>query len=233
MKVPILRCGIQNKCWELKYKAARDLEPVVHSLDRFYGLDPSLPKLHLDEVEELKTADDNVKKMFSLEFASNAEIKQYKSYKLMQELKEKIGLESTASKNVLPLRIARLTMAVRNCGKHVIKNPKDKANKRKMLINIDRRRKYLKRLRGRNYGHFEKIEEELGIKWVPIPKYNKRKSKRQIEQEAIKDKAHWDRIAAKQEFERKRNEENMIEIVRLKKELGKELTEEEKHFDNK
>ncbi|XP_033113305.1 28S ribosomal protein S15, mitochondrial-like [Anneissia japonica] len=215
-----------------KKKPVKDLEPVIHNLDRYYGLEPSKPKLYFEEVEALNSANDDIKKMFSLEFASNAEIKEYKSCKLLEEIKEELAIDPHAHKKTLPLRIALLTMAVRNCGKHVIKNPKDKANKRKMLINIDRRRKFLRRLRRQNYNQFENIQRELGIKWVPTPKFEwLTKTRRQIERRLIKDKAHWERIAAQKEFAKQRRKENMIEIVRLKKELGKDLTEEEKQYD--
>ena len=97
-----------------------------------------------------------------------------------------------------------------------------------MLDAIDRRRKMLKYLRKRNYERFERLLEELNLTWTPPPEYYRRKSRRSMEKKAVVQEAHAKRQLALKEFETRWRQERLLEIAKLKEELGKELTEEER-----
>lgn len=61
----------------------------------------------------------------------------------------------------------------------------DKANKRWMLMAIDRRKKKLKVLRRTRYDSFEKVCEELGITYTFPPEYYRRVTRRWLAKKAF------------------------------------------------
>lgn len=61
----------------------------------------------------------------------------------------------------------------------------DKANKRRMLMAIDRRKKLLKRLRLVNYDAFERVCEQLGITYTFPPEYYRRVTRRWLAKKAL------------------------------------------------
>lgn len=61
----------------------------------------------------------------------------------------------------------------------------DKANKRWMLMAIDRRKKKLKVLRRTRYDSFEKVCQELGITYTFPPEYYRRVTRRWLAKKAF------------------------------------------------
>lgn len=61
----------------------------------------------------------------------------------------------------------------------------DKANKRRMLMAIDRRKKLLKHLRLVQYDAFERVCEQLGITYTFPPEYYRRATRRWIAKKAF------------------------------------------------
>lgn len=61
----------------------------------------------------------------------------------------------------------------------------DKANKRRMLMAIDRRKKHLKNLRLVNYDAFENVCEKLGITYTFPPEYYRRITRRWLAKKAF------------------------------------------------
>lgn len=61
----------------------------------------------------------------------------------------------------------------------------DKANKRWMLMSIDRRKKLLKYLRRSRYDAFEKVCAELGITYTFPPEYYRRATRRWLAKKAL------------------------------------------------
>ena len=88
----------------------------------------------------------------------------------------------------------------------------------------------LKYLRKRNYERFERLLEELNLTWTPPPEYFRQKTRRLMEKNAVVREAHAKRKKALAEFEKRWREEKILEIAKLKEELGKELEEEEKEI---
>ncbi|TSK34915.1 Granulocyte colony-stimulating factor receptor [Bagarius yarrelli] len=124
--------------------------------------------------------DDTVKKILSLELASHSEKLRLRE----EELILKVQRHET-DRNSTEVRVAMLTARIRNFKEHLQKHPKDKANKRWMLMSIDRRNKLLKYLRRSRYDAFEKVCAELGIIYTFPPEYYRRATKRWLVKKAL------------------------------------------------
>uniref|UniRef100_A0A1A8SKP5 Small ribosomal subunit protein uS15m n=1 Tax=Nothobranchius rachovii TaxID=451742 RepID=A0A1A8SKP5_9TELE len=136
-------------------------------------LPPSLLKKDYAAVPLAQSTDDLVKRLLSLELASHKEKLQLKKEQLIAKVQQ-----DETDRDSVEVRVADLTARIRNYQEHLEKHRKDKANKRRMLMNIDRRKKLLKRLRLTNYNSFEKVCEQLGITYTFPPEYYRRATKR-------------------------------------------------------
>ncbi|XP_783063.3 28S ribosomal protein S15, mitochondrial [Strongylocentrotus purpuratus] len=201
----------------MKYNK-RKKEPV----DRFGGLDPAQPRLGFEKVKELETANENVKKLFSLDFGTGNDL-----HNMRRKLSQDFVRDKPDEKDDLAVKIATITEHIRALAPHVENNKKDSVNKVRMLNAIDRRRKMLKYLRKRNYERFERLLVELNLTWTPPPEFYRRKTRRSMEKKATVQEAYAKRTLALKEFETRWRQEQLLEIAHLKEELGKELTEEE------
>ncbi|XP_042628838.1 28S ribosomal protein S15, mitochondrial isoform X2 [Cyprinus carpio] len=83
------------------------------------------------------------------------------------------------------VKVAILTARIRNFQEHLHKHPKDKANKRWMLMAIDSRKKKLKFLRRTRYDSFKKVCQELGITYTFPPEYYRRVTRRWLAKKAF------------------------------------------------
>ncbi|XP_072178416.1 small ribosomal subunit protein uS15m-like [Diadema setosum] len=191
--------------------------------DRFLGLDPSQPRLGFEKVKALEDADENVKKIFSLEFGKGVDL-----HRMRRKLSEDKLRHDPDARDDLGVKIATITEHIRALAPHVEANKKDSVNKVKLLNAIDRRRKMLKYLRKQNYDRFQQVLEELNLSWSPPPEYYRRQTRRATEKRAVVQEAYEKRKAALEEFEVRWREEKLLEIAHLKEDLGKELTEEER-----
>ncbi|XP_071478132.1 small ribosomal subunit protein uS15m-like [Diadema antillarum] len=191
--------------------------------DRFLGLDPSQPRLGFEKVKALEDADENVKKIFSLEFGKGVDL-----HRMRRKLSEDKLRHNPDARDDLGVKIATITEHIRALAPHVEANKKDSVNKVKLLNAIDRRRKMLKYLRKQNYDRFQQVLEELNLSWSPPPEYYRRQTRRATEKRAVVQEAYKKRKAALEEFEVHWRVEKLLEIAHLKEDLGKELTEEER-----
>lgn len=143
-------------------------------------LPPSMLKLDYKAVPLAQTTDDIVKRLISLELASHKEKLQLKREELISKVQR-----NESDRNSEEVRVAVLTARIRNLQEHLQKHHKDKANKRRMLMAIDQRKKILKRLRLVRYDAFEKVCEQLGITYTFPPEYYRRATRRWLAKKAF------------------------------------------------
>ncbi|XP_036442608.1 28S ribosomal protein S15, mitochondrial [Colossoma macropomum] len=143
-------------------------------------LSPSMLKPEYASVPLAHTVDDVVKKLLSLELASHSEKLHLKRKQLVAKVQRDENDHSSPE-----VKIAILTAQIRNFQEHLHKHPKDKANKRWMLMSIDQRNKMLKVLRRTHYDAFEKVCQELGISYTFPPEYYRRATRRWLAKKAL------------------------------------------------
>ncbi|XP_058603391.1 small ribosomal subunit protein uS15m isoform X2 [Onychostoma macrolepis] len=124
--------------------------------------------------------DDVVKKLLTLELANHSEKLRLKEEQLIAKVQRDENDRSSTE-----VKVAILTARIRNLQEHLHKHPKDKANKRRMLMAIDRRKKKLKVLRMTRYESFEKVCQELGITYTFPPEYYRRVTRRWLAKKAF------------------------------------------------
>uniref|UniRef100_A0A8C1SZK1 Small ribosomal subunit protein uS15m n=1 Tax=Cyprinus carpio TaxID=7962 RepID=A0A8C1SZK1_CYPCA len=143
-------------------------------------LHPSLLKHEYASVPLAQSVDDVVKKLLMLELASHSEKLSLKEEQLIAKVQR--GENDRSSTEV---KVAILTARIRNFQEHLHKHPKDKANKRWMLMAIDSRKKKLKFLRRTRYDSFKKVCQELGITYTFPPEYYRRVTRRWLAKKAF------------------------------------------------
>lgn len=151
-------------------RAARKKQEIPSQLS---DLPPTMLKLDYTSVPLAQTTDDVVKRLLSLELASHSEKLQVK----LEELIAKVQRD-TNDRTSTEVKVAILTARIRNFQEHLLKHPKDKANKRRMLMSIDRRKKKLKFLRRTRYEAFEHVCQQLGITYTFPPEYYRHATRR-------------------------------------------------------
>ncbi|KAM3873054.1 small ribosomal subunit protein uS15m [Diretmus argenteus] len=127
-----------------------------------------------------QTTDDLVKILLTLELASHSE----KLLLKKEQLIAKVQKDETDRSSV-EVRVAILTARIRNYQEHLQKHHKDKANKRRMLMAIDTRKKLLKNLRLVRYDAFENVCQQLGITYTFPPEYYRRITRRWLAKKAF------------------------------------------------
>ncbi|XP_068426338.1 small ribosomal subunit protein uS15m [Clinocottus analis] len=143
-------------------------------------LPPTMLKLDYTSVPLAQTTDDVVKRLLSLELASHSEKLQLKKQQLIAKVQR-----NENDQNSVDVKVAVLTARIRNYQEHLQKHHKDKANKRRMLMAIDRRKQLLKKLRLVSYDAFEKVCEQLGITYTFPPEYYRRATRRWLAKKAF------------------------------------------------
>ncbi|KAM4698893.1 small ribosomal subunit protein uS15m [Discoglossus pictus] len=160
-----------------KYASIRRREETPSQLD---DLPPTMIKQEYSGVQLPEQIDDVVKRLLTLEMASQSEKLRIKTQQLVDKVKrhphDKTSTES---------KIAVLTAKIRNYNEHIQKHPKDKANKRKMLMAIDQRKKMLKHLRNTRFDAFEHVCKQLGIEYTFPPEYYRRVTRRWLAKKAL------------------------------------------------
>uniref|UniRef100_A0A8C8R917 Small ribosomal subunit protein uS15m n=1 Tax=Pelusios castaneus TaxID=367368 RepID=A0A8C8R917_9SAUR len=124
--------------------------------------------------------DDVVKRLLSLEMASQKEKVKIKT----QQLVEKVRRAPNDSGS-FEVQTAVLTAKIQTYQEHLQKHPKDKSNRRHMLMAIDHRKKLLKYLRRTRYDVFENTCKQLGIQYTFPPPYNRRMTRRWVAKKAF------------------------------------------------
>lgn len=152
----------------------------TESESQLSDLPPTMLKMDYAAVPLAKTTDDLVKRLLSLELASHSEKLQLKKEQLIAKVQKDENDRSSVE-----VRVAILTARIRNYQEHMQNHHKDKANKRRMLMAIDQRKKLLKNLRLVHYDAFEKVCEQLGITYTFPPEYYRRMTRRWLAKKAF------------------------------------------------
>ncbi|XP_013779014.1 28S ribosomal protein S15, mitochondrial-like [Limulus polyphemus] len=114
--------------------------------------------------EELKTASEDVRKLFTLEFAPKKEVTLFKKQEMIRRVQR-----HPFDKSSPEVQIAEKTYKVRSLQEHVRANHKDKTAKVSLLHAVHRRNKMLKELRKMDYLRFSWLLHELQIVYKPSP----------------------------------------------------------------
>lgn len=140
-----------------KPEKSGDLSPMPQ-------LEKSRYPVEFQGCKELETADENVKRIFSLEFAPTWKRRQVfinDMYSIVQR--------HPLDKGSIEARIARWTGCVRALQDIMEAHPRNKRVKVKLKELIDKRKKHLKYLRRWDYKRFEWLLENLNIVFKPPP----------------------------------------------------------------
>ncbi|OPJ71787.1 28S ribosomal protein S15, mitochondrial [Patagioenas fasciata monilis] len=143
-------------------------------------LPPTMIRKDYANVPIIDSVDDVVKKLLSLEMASQKEKVKIK----IQQLVEKVR-RSPSDNGSFEVQVAILTAKIRTYEEHLQRHPKDKSNRRRMLMAMDRRRKLLAYLRRSRYDTFENTCKQLNIQYTPAPEYTRRITKRWLVKKAF------------------------------------------------
>ncbi|KAI9999980.1 hypothetical protein NQD34_011823 [Periophthalmus magnuspinnatus] len=177
---PNLRCGSFALQPQVRHYARAAKKSVAASPRHLSDLTPTMLKLDYATVPLAQTTDDVVKRLISLELASHKEKLELKKELLISKVQR-----DKNDRNSEEVRVAMLTARICNFQDHLQIHPKDKANKRRMLMAIDKRKKILKKLRLIRYDAFEKVCEQLGITYTFPPEYYRRVTRRWLAKKAF------------------------------------------------
>jgi small subunit ribosomal protein S15 len=201
----------------------------VASLVTDKDIDICQPRLEYETSKVLAECPPEVKRVLSIEFGRHRDIVSKVRHELVRKVQEH-PLDFTS----LPVRIARLTVEIRNHQAAITElhgrlsgKKRNQARKHDLKILIDHRRTMLSNLRQRDYKKFEWLLEALNIVYKPRPMEN---------WEAIERRKHQDRLTDlwcdemrtyrlhkfKQELEQKQPD-----FLRRKAKLLKEILDEE------
>ncbi|MFT7800559.1 28S ribosomal protein S15, mitochondrial-like [Arapaima gigas] len=136
-------------------------------------LPPTMLKKDYAESPLINTTDDLARRLLSLEFASHRDKLRLKEEQLIAKVRRNEHDHSSTE-----VKVALLTARIRNYQEHLQMHPKDKANKRRMLMAIDRRKKHLKYLRRTRHDIFESVCQKLDITYSLPPPYYRRLTRR-------------------------------------------------------
>ncbi|XP_077454958.1 small ribosomal subunit protein uS15m [Stigmatopora argus] len=165
---------------QIRYYARGTKENVAAPKSLVSDLPPSMLKMEYAAVPLAQTADDIVKRLLSLELASHSDKMALKTEQLIAKVRR-----DESDRSSVEVKIAILTATIRNLEEHMFKHHKDKANKRRMLMAIDRRKKMLKNLRLERYDAFQKVCEQLDITYTFPPEYYRKATRRWIAKKAF------------------------------------------------
>ncbi|XP_075051543.1 small ribosomal subunit protein uS15m [Mixophyes fleayi] len=143
-------------------------------------LSPTMLKKQYVGIHSVERVDDVVRRLLSLDIASQSDKLKIKIQQLVDKVKR-----SPDDRTSTEVRIAAWTARIQNFKEHVQKSPKDKANKRRMLMAIDRRKKMLKFLRRTRYDAFQHVCTQLGIEYTFPPEYYRRATRRWVAKKAF------------------------------------------------
>ncbi|KAI1894871.1 hypothetical protein AGOR_G00120220 [Albula goreensis] len=159
---------------------ARAIRPKQALPSQLDDLPPTMLKKEYAAVPAAQTTDDVVRRLLNLELASHKEKLRLKQEQLVAKVRR-----DEFDRGSTPVKVAILTARIRNYQEHLQKHPKDKANKRRMLMCIDRRKKLLKYLRCSRYDVFENVCSQLGITYTFPPEYYRRVTRRWLAKKAL------------------------------------------------
>ncbi|XP_065600655.1 small ribosomal subunit protein uS15m [Cyrtonyx montezumae] len=155
----------------------RRMKDIPSHLD---DLPPTMMKKDYANVPIINSVDDVVKRLLSLEMANQREKMKIK----IQQLVEKVR-RSPSDNGSFEVQTAILTAKIRTLEEHLQRHPKDKNNRRCMLMAVDRRNKLLAYLRRVRYDVFENTCKQLNIQYTLPPAYSRRVTKRWVAKKAF------------------------------------------------
>lgn len=178
---PTISCGAGSfACKPVVRHYARAAKKKTVLESQLSDLPPAMLKKDYAAVPLAQTTDDVVKRLLTLELASHTEKLQLKTEQLIAKVQRDENDRSSVE-----VKVAILTARIRNYQDHLQKHHKDKANKRRMLMAIDRRKKLLKNLRLVHYDAFENVCQQLGISYTFPPEYYRRTTRRWLAKKAF------------------------------------------------
>ncbi|KAL3280863.1 hypothetical protein HHI36_004091 [Cryptolaemus montrouzieri] len=130
----------------------------------FPEIDKTKIQLDFKECKELETADDSVKKLFTLEYAPRRATVSHYLYETTGKVRRHAN--DYGSHEVI---IAKMTGVIRAMQETMERFPRNKKFKINLKELIDKRKKYLKYLRRWDYKRFEWLLETLNLKYKPMP----------------------------------------------------------------
>ncbi|NXW76237.1 RT15 protein, partial [Hirundo rustica] len=148
-------------------------------------LPPTMLKKEYANLPIMSRVDDVVKRVLSLEMASQKEKMKVKKQQLVEKVRRSPNDNGSFELLSLSFTVAVLTARIRTLEEHLQRHPKDKRNRRFMLMDLDRRRKMLGYLRRVNYGTFENTCKQLDIQYSPPQPYARRVTKRWLIKKAL------------------------------------------------
>ncbi|XP_009995006.1 PREDICTED: 28S ribosomal protein S15, mitochondrial [Chaetura pelagica] len=143
-------------------------------------LPPTMLKKDYASVPIIDSVDDVVRRLLSLEMASQREKMKVKTQQLVEKVRR-----SPNDNGSFEVQVAILTAKIRTYEEHLQRHPKDKSNRRRMLMDVDRRKKLLAYLRRVRYEAFENTCRQLNIQHSPSPPYSRRVTKRWLVKKAF------------------------------------------------
>nr|XP_057909401.1 28S ribosomal protein S15, mitochondrial [Doryrhamphus excisus] len=164
----------------VRHYARMAKKKVTGPQSQLSDLPPTMLKMDYAAVPLAQTTDDIVKRLLSLELANHSEKLQLKTEQLISKVRRHEN-----DRTSVEVQVAILTARIRNLQEHLLKHHKDKSNKRRMLMAIDRRKKLLKNLRLVRYEAFEKVCEQLGITYTFPPEYYRKATRRWVAKKAF------------------------------------------------
>ncbi|NWI36600.1 RT15 protein, partial [Picathartes gymnocephalus] len=148
-------------------------------------LPPTMLKKDYANLPIMNSVDDVVKRLLSLEMASQKEKMKVKIQQLVEKVRRSPNDNGSFELLSVPFTVAILTARIRTLEEHLQRHPKDKRNRRCMLMDLDRRRKMLGYLRRVNYGTFENTCKQLDIQYSPPQPYARHVTKRWLVKKAL------------------------------------------------
>ncbi|NWR51163.1 RT15 protein, partial [Regulus satrapa] len=150
-------------------------------------LPPTMLKKDYANLPVMSSVDDVVKRLLSLEMASQKEKMKVKTQQLVEKVRRSPNDNGSfeVQGKLKKGKVAVLTARIRTLEEHLQRHPKDKGNRRILLMTLDRRRKMLGYLRRVNFGTFENTCRQLDIQYSPPQTYTRRVTKRWLVKKAL------------------------------------------------
>ncbi|NXB36306.1 RT15 protein, partial [Eulacestoma nigropectus] len=145
-------------------------------------LPPTLLKKDYADLPVMNSVDEVVKRLLSLEMASQKEKMKVKTQQLVEKVRRS---PSDSGSFEVQGKLKKGRILIRTLEEHLQRHPKDKRNRRCMLMDLDRRRKMLGYLRRVNYSTFENTCKQLDIQYSPPQPYTRRITKRWLVKKAF------------------------------------------------
>lgn len=181
------------------------------------------PKPGFEDVPELETADERVKKIFSMDFADG----RIKMLKEMETVMAAIQ-DHPADVSSLESQITKQTVHIRKQISHCLMFRKDKVSKVRLMEGIQARRKWLKELRQLDKEKFDWICKELNLTYISQAEIDIKIPKAEARRLAAR-QACWSIIDQKMAQLKEKLEEEKVVFKQLKEQeldkIEKELKE--------